>query len=498
MKLFMTSIQSKATLYFTGLSYFILFFQLSCNTQEKKKWKYTPFSQGVIQLNIMNDPGVSYYVTVEDYSRYIPRGWSGSQTKKIDQKGDYALFADLEKPGKIYLNFGEQSFTFFLFPKDTTIMHIKFFNDGYDVSFSGISSRINRYYLEKGIRFKSPSINNVFELIRHSSTNHELISVKIDSLVDEQLAFLDEYKSKHRLSGNFLDYEQSEIMYSGLLFKITLPSFLDRQRYYSGTISDDYFDFINDTEIDNSKAIYSKSYFNFLDEYMKLKYPFEEDDSQNWIAQLKTQTSNELINIKNELSGGVLNIYNLKKFSYLIPHLSDTIEINSIIRQFNIVNYKPILKLAGTRNEEGRKIKKLTPGTKISKTYATDVNGNLVSLRNYMDKPLLLAFYDTLNSPTSSNESITDLYKLEKIEKINYINICVGCDFEKWKTSHAEESLDVIELVAEFNWGESIKDYFDLKKMPHYVLLDTGNVFCRNITDQSVLKISIDSLLVNY
>jgi hypothetical protein len=69
------------------LIYIALIFLLSCNTQEKKKWNYTPFSQGSIQLDIMNDPGASYYVSAEGYSRYIPMGWDGLQPKIVDRQG---------------------------------------------------------------------------------------------------------------------------------------------------------------------------------------------------------------------------------------------------------------------------------------------------------------------------------------------------------------------------------------------------------------------------
>lgn len=214
--------------------------------------------------------------------------------------------------------------------------------------------------------------------------------------------------------------------------------------------------------------------------------------------RLKAKTSHELINVKKELSGQVLNIYNLKKLSDLIPYLSDTIVIDSIIRQFNIVNYEPFLKLAGARNEEGRQIKKPISGTRISKIYAADTDGNLVSLRDYTDKPLLIRFYTISIDSISPKESMIDLYKSENMKKVDYINICVGCDFDIWKTSRSGDSSHVIELLAEFNWGESIKDYFDLTKMPHYILLDTGNVFYQNITDQAFVKNSIDSLLIEY
>jgi hypothetical protein len=105
----------KSGIYFRILvMYFLAVALLSCNRlKEKKKWNYTPFSQGTIQFNIINDPGSIYYVNAEKYTKYRPIGWPNPQTIKVDKKGNYFLSLGLEKPGKVYAFFGEQTFSFF-------------------------------------------------------------------------------------------------------------------------------------------------------------------------------------------------------------------------------------------------------------------------------------------------------------------------------------------------------------------------------------------------
>ncbi|MCK5371125.1 MAG: hypothetical protein KAQ62_21340, partial [Cyclobacteriaceae bacterium] len=380
----------------------------------------------------MNDPGSIYFVNAEK-SASIYTGWAKSQTLEIDKKGEYYISIGLDKPGKVLIYFGEQTYSFFLFPEDTTVVNIKYSDIGYDISFSGLTNNINRYYVEKKIKFKYEDTNTGFDLIRYSNSDLKDIIKKIDSLANEELAFLDHYKSKSRLSRNFQDYEQAEIIYSALHYKITFRNYNSRDSDFSGIADKAYFDFLKTAEINNDKALFSDSYFKFLDEFMKYKYPIEDDRDKKWRGRLRARTSNYLKNAEHELSGPVLDLYKLKKFSGFIAYLSDPHEIDSIIQQYNIVNYRPLMNMAGTRDDEGRNVNRLKPGKIIPEIFVSDDSYNLVSLRDYKDKQVCIKFYNNLNDSLMIIELKKDLSNFQGIEQIAYLNICVGCDVEEWK-----------------------------------------------------------------
>ena len=462
--------------------------------REKKKWKYLPFSNTVVQINLVNDPNASYYVSVSNDMFELP--FMDSNILELKQKGEYFLHMEIDMPGKAPVYFGEQTFNIFLFPYDTSIINIEFIEEGYKMSFSGSTKNINRYYTEKKLNFDYVDFRDTYEIQLISNAEYNKVIEKTDSITACELSFLDNYESSNKLSRQFKNYERNEILYSGLLYKIQesdrYSTFSKRKRSFPS----DYYDFLENV-VANGQAIYSKIYLEFLDEYMGWKYPVEKDGNLDRQVQLKKSFSTTMQNAENELSDQALEIYKIHKFSQLIPYYSDTASIDSIARKYQITNYERLFRIAGTKDEDGPFSDKLMPGDTIPDHYVTDNQYNQISIREFKNYYLLIHFYNMSNDSSTTQISIlTDgLIKYEKDDRVKLLNICLGCEYNQWAKSSLTTKLPGTNLIAEYGWKEKLKKWFGIKGMPHFAILDIGNVLYYNVGASAEPANHIDLLL---
>ena len=472
--------------------FLLLLTVISCNSiREKNKWKYMPFSNTVVQINLVNDPIASYYVSLSD-DMYDDH----PNILELKQRGEYFLPMEIDMPGKVPFYFGEQTYNIFLFPEDTSIINIEFMEDGYKMSFSGSTKNINRYYTEKKLNFGYLDFRDTYEIQLISNTEYNKVIEKADLITAGELSFLDNYESSNKLSRQFKNYERNEILYSGLLYKIQgsdrYSTFSKRKRSFPS----DYYDFLENV-VANGQAIYSKIYLEFLDEYMAWKYPVEQDGKLNWQVQLKKSFETNMQNAENELTNQPLEIYKIHKFSQLIPYYSDTASIDSIARKYQITKYERLFRIAGTKDKDGPFSEKLMPGDTIPDHYVTDNQYNQVSIREFKNYYLILHFYTMSNdSSTTQISKLRDgLIKYEKDDRVKLLNICLGCDYDQWAKSSVITKSPGTNLSVKYGWEEYLRKWFAIKGMPHFAILDIGNVLYYNVGASAEPANHIDLLL---
>jgi hypothetical protein len=498
---YQNQIVEKGDYFFKKLPFYLLaLILISCSyKREKEKWNYMPFSPAAIEFNFINDPGATYFVNAEGATNIPSKGFE-TKTLEIVKQGKYFLDMEIDRPLKVRTNLGEQAYYVFVFPEDTTIINIEFTENGYEIAFSGLAKNINYYYLEKTIEFGHLDLLEPYELLRYlsSSSDHPQLMEQIDSITDQEFSFLENYKSPGKLSNLFQNYERAEIFYNGLMCKMdAIDGYKRRTKNYelSSSTLDDFLHYVN-----NDHAIFSERYFEFIDAYMVRKYHMEFEKGPPWHIRLKKYISNAMGMAKNELSGKTLEIYKLDQFSRLVQYYSDPAKIDSIIQLYKISNYKKLMKIAGTLDEEGRKIITLKVGYPTPDFYISNDTGDLISIRDYEDKCLILRFHDIYDDTTDkdNHELENTVQKYRDDNQIEILNICLGCDYEEWQRNIKKHKLLGNNLIAEAMWENILSDYFNIDILPHYTLLGTGNVFYQNITDVSYAKNDIDSLLKDY
>ena len=64
----------------------------------------------------------------------------------------------------------------------------------------------------------------------------------------------------------------------------------------------------------------------------------------------------------------------------------------------------------------------------------------------------------------------------EKDPRIRFVNICLDSEKEKWLISIQKHQLGGVNLYAENNWNAKLRASFNIKGIPHYMIIYPGNV----------------------
>jgi len=472
-------------------AFLILF--TGCNP-EGPKWKYSPFSKAVIQINIINKPPISYFINTENRT-LIPWKYYESEPAKIEQPGKYNHSVEIDCPSIVQTNFGEETFNVLVFPGDTTYMNIEFIEGGYEITFTGDAKAINTYYLEKKLEFGVLESYQRYYFQTKSRSGLNKIKQTIDSFSNRQLFFLDNYIPIKKLSDHFIQFEKSEIIYTGINDKMNAPN-----RWFNLSNTDDYYNFLEKIEVDNQGAAFSSNYLQFLDEYFELMESIKFNDNLSrsdaiqYLALQRIEFSNK------HLTGSNKDVYKLLNFSKIIPFHEDTEYIDSLAIALQIKNHEPLLKLVGTRDEQGYGIINLEAGKSIPEFYASDENYDMVSIRDFQDYILLLRFYSPHNDLFKISSlvlsSINNMYKENKNLKL--LNICIDCETQVWLDSASNNGFNIINLIAEGNWNRKLKHTYGITDNQKYVLLSQDNLYVNKFEFiPENIQETIDSLLGN-
>jgi thiol-disulfide isomerase/thioredoxin len=467
--------------------YFLLVFIIGCTPEkDKDPLTYTPFSKSVVHVSFSQDPtdtlNISAIITTN-----IPKDGYLSNEVAANKAGNYYLDLEIDRPTKISLNLGDEQHNVFLFPNDTTHITVNTTKDEIGLSFYGRAKIINEYYQEKKTTLGYTDIR--YSLIKSlsSKSTFKLLKQSMDSVINRELSFLEKYTSRADLPEWFLDYEQSEITYAGGGSKTAMPHANEMMKYFKDTLPSDYYDFLSNIQVDNSKAILSSHYFWFLDDYFARSLPISETNQLTGFSRINKFMSHTLDQSKDQLSGEVKELYHKSNFSLMIKFYADSLAIDSLAKAFQISDYKELVRIAGVRSRNEMEMMNMNKGDTIPEFVLSNSLDSLISIRSFQDQILYLNFWATWCAPCIQN--MPELNKLiaqyDKNPRVKFLNIGLESERHKWLASIEKHKLKGVNLMAEGNWNSKLRSYFNIKGIPHYVIINKGNILSENATDKA-------------
>ena len=331
-----------------------------------------------------------------------------------------------------------------------------------------------------------------------SSASYQLIQETTDSIVDNELNFLQDYLSEKKLPEWFVNHEKAEIEYAGSGFKTTIPKLNQDFNWFQDQVPDEYFSFLQNVPINNPTAITSWRYLLFLDSYFMRDLPTSKFKSLAGFDKFSKIQNHILPQSKAQLSGQVKKVYHAYMFSSIIKYLSGSERIDSMAKVYEVEDYGALLEVAGTKSQGRPSTFDLVSGDSIPNFYTVDIRDSLVSLRDYQDKMLYVNFWATWCGPCIKNipELNSMIASYDDRDDILFLNICLESDKDKWLTSIERYNLQGTNLLAEGRWNEKLRAIFNIEGIPTYALIAKGNILYENHTDKApAVKRMIDILL---
>ncbi len=478
--------------------YFLLVFIIGCTPEKDKDLlTYTPFSKSVVHVSFSHDRVDTLNISA-DVNTNIPKDDYRSNKVAANKAGDYYLDLEIDRPTKILLNLGDDQYNVFLFPNDTTHIKVNATQDEIGLSFYGRAKIINEYYQEKKATLGYTDIRFPLNKSLSSKSTDKLLKLSTDSVINRELSFLEKYISKDRLPEWFLDYEQSEIIYMGAGFKTQMPHANEVMNSFKETLPSDYYDFLSLVQVDNSKAILSSYYFKFLDAYFTRNLPVSETNQLAGFSRISKDLSHTLNQSKDQLSGEAKELYHKSNFSLMIKFYADSLVIDSLAKAFEVSDYKELVRMAGIKSRNEMAMLNINKGDTIPDFVLSNSLDSLISIRSFQDQILYLNFWATWCGPCIQN--MPELNKLivqyDKKPRVKFLNICMESERDKWLAGIAKYKLKGVNLMAEGNWNSKLRSYFNIKGIPHYVIINKGNVLSENATDKAPkVQEKIDAML---
>ena len=478
--------------------FFFLLFIVGCVPEkEKPEYDYTPFATSVIHLTFPEDLLDTISINGNNLTN-IPLGGNLTRKLSVTGSGEYYLDIEVDRPAKSFLNIKDEQFNIFLFPGDTTNITIRPHNHQFKISFDGRGKELNQYYLEKKKTLGYTDIRFALNAGLSSFSSYMSIKANADTVVNKELSFFRKYTSSVNLPKWFLDYEYAEIIYAGAGYKTQMPTANLVQQYFSDSLPTDYYSFLDQVVVNNPTATLSSYYFWFLNDYFGKELPITETRQLSNFDRLGKYQANSLALSRNALSDYTRQLYHKHLFSHLIQYYSDSLQIDSLAKVFQVKDYNKLMRLSNTKSNNDFQAINIDKGDTIPEFYLVDQLDSLVSIRTFRDKVLYINFWATWCGPCIANiPNLNNLIKqFAQNPRIQFVNICLDSEKQKWLVSIDNHQLLGENLYAEKNWNAKLRSYFNITGIPHYVIINPGNVMMENFSSSAPdVKDKLDAAL---
>jgi thiol-disulfide isomerase/thioredoxin len=252
--------------------------------------------------------------------------------------------------------------------------------------------------------------------------------------------------------------------------KLKYPGY---HKYFNGlkdfTVSEHYFDFLKDVDLNDPKAIASYRYLETLDMYIVNKL----SDLVKKDSTLKNEryAAEKVRFIQEHFTGDVQTLLYAIEAYELIVHLNNITLGKQVMDRYNANSadkaYSDLLNKAYALAE------KLAPGNPAPEFTFSDLNGKKVSLKDFRGKIVYLDVWASWCGPCL--KEVPYAKKLDEEMKgkdIVFLCVSIDDDEEAWKKRITEKEIAGLHLISKGGFESQIAKSYNIKSIPRYVIID--------------------------
>lgn len=439
---------------------------LSCSKEhreEKVQFKYDGDS-GLIIENLRED---SIYIQISNW-RSIPL-----EEQKIDTFIDPGeeINIRLEVQNKNYYDFtiDGTKHRFYSSPHDNDTLIF----DG-TLKILGDNDRINKFLEKRRIELNGvdaewmPRVNATYS----ATTSYQLFHIN-DSITKNYIDHLNHYRNF--VPTNFFQFEESRLQYLNNSYKINSLSYRKKFLDFVDSIPPGFADTIaSKVDITNTSMLGNIDYHYFLNDYIH----FLDNPSLDKVkpsSNREWQKSYDLMfdKIKRSLSGEVLDYYLLAR-TVSVQQASPAVFMQKWLNHIHSDSIREQAKELTIDTQDHDLLKQ------VPYFYVKEIQGSSIEPSDLIGKVTLINFWATWCKPC-----LEEFPKKNKIQShfentINVLNICIDSREERCKEVIENHKLLGINAVAIGEWSEKLEERFNIRGLPHSVLIDPDGVLSNN------------------
>ncbi len=449
--------------------------------------KFDVNNHGVIEFNYRNITDSMSLVT--GIVTLLPTTYVESDPVKFIGTGKICLDLKIQMPLKVNLSlffcfpklvkkssdtiyFNEDtSTTCFLVPDDTLRVTLDLAKNcplQRCIFYSGKWAELSDYYKNKENYFKTSDFIRMKAIVANRAPDYHSFIQQEDSLTNIELTYLRQYDRENVLPKWFADYEENDIIYSSYVGKISQVAVMKRIRNSSEPLPQNYYAFVDEHPLNNPGAVLSVYYFTFLQmNFSMVQMPYTDStlfDSTFPMKRLHGFINSAVQNFDENISD-LLLAYQLEEGinNWHVPVNEYTLYINAI--------RNPDLKRFLDSSYVNKYV--LKEGDAAPYFYLKDEHDKTVTLKTFEGNLVYITFW-FVGCKACMQEIPEENRLVEKFKdkKVKIVSICMISSEESWKECIQKKGMKSITLFCKGNWGNLLKEKYDINAYPQHVIID--------------------------
>jgi thiol-disulfide isomerase/thioredoxin len=429
------------------------------------------------------------------YYQMVP-GWTPrDKDKEVFIQGDTTLkfVIQPQHPYKATARIGGYAIPFFIAPKDSLQIRV----DVEKIGSLPEAVHVNLHQAETAYLLKKAAVlgNHSMKIypILDRETNLATVAKSLDSLVAIESRFFRAYQDSAALPPYFKKLEENEIYYGNAKDKLYAEGYITGYLEQEAHVSPDYYSFIDPVNTQGREASFSPNYFDYLD---LLAYHYWKDSIQHLekAERFEILLPNAIALYDSLLSPSVANVAKARYLSRTATRLYSQLQ-EPIDKHINNLTDKSLRQYTHAFNQQyGMKLK---AGNKAPDFYLLNEKEKVYHRDSFQDSLVYISFWATWCKPCIEEFPYENaLVEKFKDKPVKIVSICLDSEREKWLKSIEQHGLKTLNLYAEGNWNERLKEKYATISYPHYVLLGKQGTIIQNKTLRPSEK--ADSLISHY
>lgn len=412
----------------------------------------------ILAGKISNPNGDSVWIRTYDFDRYNRITKHASSV--VNTQGRFKMKLSLNEPLSAYFFDGNERTQIYLEPGDNLFLTIDTKEFDETIKYLGHGSENNNFLALFYLKFEDfQSIDEINQLWAPEPENYKPFR---DSIYNAQNRLFENYKTLHKISEGFDEYMTAKIVYRRLDDMLDYPAVHKYNTEKDSLIlPESYYCFLDTIDLNKDKLLILSEYRVFVYDYLTCYLYQREKDGQSDLFKHPFY-----LYLQKKLEGKT-EYY--MRAQYIFDQMWDMGCSNIKELYYNFIKENPYEEYNQILIKAWAKRQKLEPGNKAPSFRLKNLDGEEISLNDFLGKVVFIDFWSTGCGPCIKNFPYINKVKKHFADRdVVFIYMSVINNPESIKEKIEKHNLDGIHLISD----AVTRSKYHVGGIPAYFLID--------------------------